>query len=85
MNIKIFFEKLYISFEANLVIYKNKINIPPIIIIKIIYENQNEYENNPIINEILIVWIIKINPIDIGWFKNINVRVIVKFNIINKR
>ena len=37
----IFFDGENISFEANLVIYTNSSNIPPIMIINRIYEHQN--------------------------------------------
>jgi len=36
-----FFDDEDISFDASLVIYVNSTNIPPIIIINRIYENQN--------------------------------------------
>jgi hypothetical protein len=38
---RILFDGENISFDASLVIYKSSINIPPIMIIKRIYENQN--------------------------------------------
>jgi hypothetical protein len=46
MNVKstsrcILFDGENISFDASLVIYTNNINIPPIMIIKRIYETQN--------------------------------------------
>ena len=37
----ILFDGVNISFDASLVIYKNSTNIPPIMIINRIYENQN--------------------------------------------
>ena len=36
-----FFDGENISFDANLVIYTNSTNIPPIVIISRIYEHQN--------------------------------------------
>jgi hypothetical protein len=61
-----FKKRLNISFDANEVIYINKINIPPIKIKNKEYENQNEYEKYPVNKAIKIVCIIKINPIDKG-------------------
>lgn len=65
-----FNEILNFLLDAILVIYKNKINIPLIIIKKIIYENQKFIEIYPEINEKIIVWVSKQVPIDIGWVIN---------------
>lgn len=63
---------LKISFDAKEVIYINKISIPPKKIKNKEYENQKLILNDPVIKEIIKVWIIKINPIDKGWFINKN-------------
>lgn len=61
----------------------NKTNIPPIIIINKMYENQKLWESNPVIMAIRIAWISKVNPIDKGCLRNIKVNDIVNVNVIN--
>lgn len=73
---KIFFLfklKLNFSFDANEVMYINKISMPPIKIKNKEYENQKVFIINPVIIQVKIVWFINPKPIDIGWFmlKNI--------------
>ena len=57
-----------ISLDARLATYINKTNIPPRKTRNRINENQGELLINEIINEIMIVWIIRLSPIDRGWF-----------------
>lgn len=45
------------------------------------YENQKLCESMPVIIAMRIAWIRRVNPIDSGWFKNINVIDIDKVNI----
>lgn len=63
------------SFEAILVIYINRISIPPIITRNKIYENQKFWYKFPDINVIVIVCRSKINPVDKGCFIIINAMV----------
>lgn len=60
--------------------YKKRTNIPPIIIKKIIYEYQKLIIIIPDKIEIQIVCNKSINPMDKGWFKNINIKEIKKIN-----
>lgn len=64
---------LNFSFDAILVMYMNRINIPPIRIRNKIYENQKFWFKFPVINLIITVFISKIIPADRGWFIIINV------------
>jgi NADH-ubiquinone oxidoreductase chain 4L len=70
---------LNFSFDAILVIYMNRINIPPTIIKNRMYENHIFWFMFPVIIEIMIVCINRINPIDRGWFIIKNVIVKYKF------
>lgn len=47
------------------------------------YENQNEWVNKPVINEINVVWINKISPIAKGWFVNIKIKLKINVNVNN--
>jgi len=66
--ISIMFDGENISFEASLVIYINSTNIPPIIIMNRIYENQNLLYTLPLIRHTIVVCINSISPIAIGCF-----------------
>lgn len=59
---------LNFSFDAILLIYVNRINNPPIIIKNVIIENQDVDDDKIIIIVVKIVWINKIDPIEIGVF-----------------
>lgn len=84
------FENENFSLDAILVIYINKISIPPTITKNSKYEIQKFNDINPVIRAIKIVWINKFNPIDNGWVNNKgdkdkNIIVIVKIVIIFQR
>jgi len=64
----ILFDGEYISFGAKLVMYINSTNIPPIIIMNRIYENQNLLYIVPLIGHTIVVCIDSISPIAIGCF-----------------
>jgi len=73
---------LNFSFEAILVIYMNKINIPPTIIRNRMYENHIFWFMFPVISLTVMVCISSINPIDRGWFIIVNIIVIIRFAVI---
>lgn len=68
------------SLDAILVIYINRISIPPTRIRNRIYENQKFEFIFPVISLIRIVCNSKISPIDRGWFIIVNIIVIVMLN-----
>lgn len=72
-KIVIFIDGLNFSLEAILVMYINKINIPPIMIRVRMYEYQKLLFKQPVISLVEIVWIRSILPIEIGWFMKINI------------
>lgn len=72
-KIVIFVDGLNFSLEAILVMYINKINIPPIMIRVRMYEYQKLLFKQPVISLVEIVWIRSILPIEIGWFMKINI------------
>lgn len=74
---------LNFSFEAILVIYINRTNIPPTITRNKIYENQKFWYRLPDNNLIAIVCINKINPVDNGCFIEIKSIENSKFNDIS--
>lgn len=75
--INILFDGENISFDASLVIYINSTNIPPIMIMNRIYENQNLLYIVPLIRHISVVCIRSINPIAIGCFICVNISPVV--------
>jgi hypothetical protein len=79
----IFFGEENISFEAILVMYINKTNIPPIMIMNRMYENQNLLNIVPLIKHIKVVWVSRISPIAIGCFVCVNSMLIVILIVIN--
>ena len=66
--INILFDGENISFEASLVIYINSTNIPPIIIMNKMYENQNLLYIVPLIKHIIVVCNSNISPMANGCF-----------------
>jgi len=66
--ISIFFDGENISFEASLVIFINSINIPPIMIVNRMYENQNLLYIFVLMKHSIVVCINSISPIAIGCF-----------------
>ena len=67
--VSILFDSENISFEVRLVMYINSTNIPPIIIMNRIYENQNLLYIAPLIRHTIVVCINSISPMAIGWVK----------------
>jgi len=66
--INILFEGENISFDANPVMYIKRTNIPPIMIINKMYENQNLLYIVPLIRRTIVVCISNSIPIAIGCF-----------------
>jgi len=64
------------SFEASLVIYINSTNIPPIIIMTRIYENQNLLYIAPLIRHTIVVCSSNISPIAKGCFICVNINLV---------
>jgi len=64
--VSILFDSENISFEVRLVMYINSTNIPPIIIMNRIYENQNLLYIAPLIRHTIVVCINSISPMAIG-------------------
>ena len=61
--INILFEGENISIDARIVMYINSTNIPPIMITKRMYENQNLVYIVPLMRHSIVVWINNIRPI----------------------
>jgi hypothetical protein len=80
----ILFEGENISFDASLVMYINSTNIPPIMIMNRMYENQNLLPIVPLMIHTIVVFISSINPMASGCFICVNISlVIVLIDIIN--
>jgi len=64
----------YILFDASLVIllYINNNNIPPIMIVNRLYENQNLLCNFRLIRHTIVVCVSSISPMAIGYFICVN-------------
>ena len=65
-----------ISFDAGLVMYINSTNIPPIMIINRIYENQNLLYIVPLMRHTIVVCIRSISPIAMGCFICVNISLV---------
>ena len=74
--ISILFDGENISFEATLVMYINSTNIPPIIIMYRIYENQNFLYNFPLIRHTIVVCVSSISPMAKGSFICVNINLV---------
>lgn len=74
--ISILFDGENISFEASLVIYMNSTNIPPIMIMNRIYENQKLLYIVPLIRHTIVVCISSISPIARGCFICVNISLV---------
>jgi hypothetical protein len=74
--INILFDAENISFDANLVMYMNSTNIPPIMITNTIYENQNLLYIVPLKRDTFVVCISSISPIAMGCFIYVNINLI---------
>ena len=75
--INILFDGENISFDASLVIYINSTNIPPIMIMNRMYENQNRLYIVPLMMHTIVVWISNISPIAIGCFICVNISLVI--------
>jgi hypothetical protein len=76
-NINILFDGENISFDANLVMYINSTNIPPIVIINKMYKNQTLLYIVPLIKHTMMVCISSINPMAIGCFLCVNINLVI--------
>ena len=75
--INILFDGENISFDANLVIYINRTNMPPIMIINRIYENQNLLYIVPLIRHTNVVCINISIPIAMGCFICVDITLVI--------
>ena len=75
--VSILFDGENISFEARFVMYINSTNIPPIIIMNRIYENQNLLYVVPLIRHTIIVYIKSVSAIAIGCFIYVNINLVI--------
>ena len=75
--INILFDGENISFDANLVIYINRTNMPPIMIINRIYKNQNLLYIVPLIRHTNVVCINNSTPIAMGCFICIDITLVI--------
>jgi hypothetical protein len=75
--INILFDGENISFDASLVIYINSTNIPPIMIMNRMYENQNLLYIFPLMIHTIVVWISNISPMAIGCFICVNISLVI--------
>jgi hypothetical protein len=81
--INILFDGENISFDASLVIYINSTNIPPVMIMNRIYENQNLLYIVPLMIHTIVVWISNISPMAIGCFICVNISLVIVLIDIN--
>jgi len=79
----ILFDGANISFDASLVMYINSTNIPPIMIMNRMYENQKLLYIVPLIRQIIIVCISSISPIAMGCFICVNISLVTVLIAIN--
>jgi len=75
--VSILFDGENISFDASLVMYINSTNIPPIMIINRIYENQNLLYIVPLIRHINVVCISNSIPIAMGCFICVDITLVI--------
>jgi len=75
--VSILFDGENISLEARHVIYINSANIPPIIIMNRIHENENLLYIVPLIRHTVVVCINSISPMAIGCFVRVNINLVV--------
>ena len=75
--INILFDGENISFDASLVIYINSTNIPPIMIMNRMYENQNLLYIFPLMIHTIVVWISNISPMAIGCFICVKISLVI--------
>jgi hypothetical protein len=81
--INILFDGENISFDASLVMYINSTNIPPIMIMNRIYENQNVLYIVPLMIHTIVVCNSRINPIASGCFICVNISLVIVLIDIN--
>jgi hypothetical protein len=75
-SINILFDGENISFDASLVMYINSTNIPPIMIMNKMYENQKLLYIVPLIKHTMVVCINSISPTAIGCFICVNISLV---------
>ena len=75
--VSILFDGENISFDASLVMYINRTNIPPIMIINKIYENQNLLYIVPLIRHTNVVCISNSIPIAMGCFICVDITLVI--------
>ena len=75
--VSILFDGENISFDANLVMYINSTNIPSIIIMNRLYENQNLFYIVPLMRHTIVVWISNISPTAKGCFICVNINLVI--------
>jgi hypothetical protein len=75
--ISIFFDGENVSFDARLVIYIYSNNIPPIMIMNRMYENQNLPYIVPLMSHTILVSISSISPMAIGFFICVNINLVI--------
>jgi hypothetical protein len=75
--IRILFDGENNSFDASLVIYTNSTNIPPIVIMNRMYENQNLLHIGPLMRHTNVVCISNIRPMALGCFICVNISLVI--------
>jgi hypothetical protein len=81
--VSILFDGENISFDASLVMYINNTNIPPIMIMNRMYENQNLLYIVPLKIHIIVVCMSSISPMARGCFTCVNINLIIVPSDIN--
>jgi hypothetical protein len=81
----ILFDGENISFDASLVILVdiNSINIPPIMIMNMMYGNQNLLHIVPLMRHTIVVCNSNISPMAIGCFISVNINIVIVLNDIS--
>jgi hypothetical protein len=83
MAVIILFDGENISFDASLVMYINSTNIPPIMIMNRMYENQNLLYIVPLMRHTIVVCISNISPMAKGCFICVNISLVAALIDIN--
>jgi hypothetical protein len=81
--VNILFDGENISFHASLVMYMNSTNIPPILFMNRIYENQNLLYIVALMRHTIVVCISNISPMAMGCFICVNIN-LVKYRVIKE-
>jgi len=77
MVITVLFDGENISFDVNLFMYINSTNIPPIMLINRMYENQNLLYIVPLMRHTIVVCISSISSMAIGCFICVNISLVI--------